>query len=131
MYTVVVGGFLTSALSGSAVTVGGPTAAFIPIVAGVAHQYGAGGLVVCTGMAGAMLVAMGASGLGGVIRCGQGVPTGFGITCACMMWQASFASLDVYWGRRASAASSGAAGGTNPQWQPYMSVDASAIVHFM
>ncbi|EFJ41903.1 hypothetical protein VOLCADRAFT_98158 [Volvox carteri f. nagariensis] len=68
VYTVVVGGFLASALSGSRVTVVGPTAAFIPIVAGVAHAHGAAGLVACTGLAGLMLVAMGATGLGGIIR---------------------------------------------------------------
>ncbi|GFR44603.1 hypothetical protein Agub_g5886 [Astrephomene gubernaculifera] len=68
VYTVVVGGFLASALSGSRVTIVGPTAAFIPIVAGVAHAHGAAGLVACTGIAGLMLIAMGATGLGGVIR---------------------------------------------------------------
>ncbi|GIL66805.1 hypothetical protein Vafri_20307 [Volvox africanus] len=68
LYTVVVGGFLASALSGSRVTVVGPTAAFIPIVAGVAHAHGAEGLVACTGLAGLMLIAMGATGMGGIIR---------------------------------------------------------------
>ncbi len=65
---MVVGGFLASALSGSRVTVVGPTAAFIPIVAGVAHTYGTAGLVACTGLAGLMLVVMGATGMGGIIR---------------------------------------------------------------
>ncbi|KXZ47557.1 hypothetical protein GPECTOR_34g716 [Gonium pectorale] len=68
VYTVVVGGLLASLLSGSRVTVVGPTAAFIPIVAGVAHDHGVAGLVACTGLAGLMLMAMGASGMGGIIR---------------------------------------------------------------
>ncbi|GLC69680.1 hypothetical protein PLESTF_000863900 [Pleodorina starrii] len=68
VYTVVVGGLLASALSGSRVTVVGPTAAFIPIVAGVAHAHGPAGLVACTGLAGLMLLAMGATGMGGIIR---------------------------------------------------------------
>ncbi|PNH02452.1 putative sulfate transporter yvdB, partial [Tetrabaena socialis] len=68
IYTVVVGGFLASALSGSRVTIVGPTAAFIPIVAGVAHDYGPSGLAACTALAGGMLLVMGATGLGGVIR---------------------------------------------------------------
>ncbi len=57
-------GFLISALGGSKVVIGGPTAAFIPIVVGIAHTYGVQNLVVCTGMAGAMLVGMGVTGLG-------------------------------------------------------------------
>ncbi|KAG2429652.1 hypothetical protein HYH02_013991 [Chlamydomonas schloesseri] len=68
VYTVVVGGLLASALSGSRVTIVGPTAAFIPIVAGVAHNYGFGGLAACTAIAGGMLMAMGATGMGGIIR---------------------------------------------------------------
>jgi len=68
LYTAVAAGFTVSALGGSRVSIGGPTAAFIPIVVGVAHTYGAEGLVTCTAMAGCMLVAMGALGLGSVIR---------------------------------------------------------------
>ena len=52
LYTCVVAGFLISALGGSRVNIGGPTAAFIPIVVGVAHKYGPENLIVCTAMAG-------------------------------------------------------------------------------
>ncbi|KAG2501167.1 hypothetical protein HYH03_000982 [Edaphochlamys debaryana] len=68
IYTVVVGGLIASALSGSRVTVVGPTAAFIPIVAGVAHDHGPAGLAACTALAGSMLVVMGVTGMGGIIR---------------------------------------------------------------
>ena len=40
LYTAVVSGFLISVLGGSKVVIGGPTAAFIPIVVGIAHEYG-------------------------------------------------------------------------------------------
>ena len=40
LYTAVIAGFLVSFLGGSKVCIGGPTAAFIPIVVGIAHQYG-------------------------------------------------------------------------------------------
>ncbi len=63
-----VSGFLISALGGSRVCVGGPTAAFIPILLGVAHTYGTDNLVVCTAMSGLMLAAMGALGLGTTIK---------------------------------------------------------------
>ena len=66
--TAVVAGFLVSALSGSKVQIGGPTAAFIPIVVGVAHTYGASGLIVCTMLAGVFLIAMGVARLGGMIK---------------------------------------------------------------
>jgi hypothetical protein len=41
LYTAVISGFLISALGGSKVCIGGPTAAFIPIVVGISHNYGA------------------------------------------------------------------------------------------
>ncbi len=68
LYTAVISGFLISALGGSRVVVGGPTAAFIPIVVGIAHEYGVQNLVVCTGMAGAMLIGMGVTGMGSIIK---------------------------------------------------------------
>jgi len=66
--TAIVAGFLIAALSGSKVQIGGPTAAFIPIVVGVAHEFGAGGLVICTMLAGFVLIAMGVARLGAIIK---------------------------------------------------------------
>ncbi|MEP6511753.1 MAG: SulP family inorganic anion transporter, partial [Dokdonella sp.] len=48
LHTAIVAGFLISLLGGSRVQVGGPTAAFIPVVFGVIAQYGYDGLVVAT-----------------------------------------------------------------------------------
>ncbi|MBL9174281.1 MAG: STAS domain-containing protein [Verrucomicrobiales bacterium] len=66
--TAIIAGFLISALGGSRVQIGGPTAAFIPVVLGVAHDHGFGNLVVCTALAGVMLIAMGFARLGGMIK---------------------------------------------------------------
>ncbi len=68
IFTAIVAGFLISALSGSRVQIGGPTAAFIPIVVGVVKDYGAENLVLCTLMAGVFLLLMGAARLGTMIK---------------------------------------------------------------
>lgn len=68
IYTAVVAGFLISALGGSRVQIGGPTGAFVVIVAGIVQKYGFHGLAVCTVMAGVILIIMGMSGLGAMIR---------------------------------------------------------------
>jgi SulP family sulfate permease len=68
IYTAVVAGFLISALGGSRVQIGGPTGAFVVIVAGIVQKYGLQGLTICTLMAGVILVIIGMSGLGSVIR---------------------------------------------------------------
>src|SRR5687768_12195719 len=46
IYTAIVAGFLISALGGSKVQIGGPTAAFIPVVVMVAAEYGLANLVI-------------------------------------------------------------------------------------
>jgi SulP family sulfate permease len=68
LYTAVVAGFLISALGGSKVQIGGPTGAFVVIVAGIIAKFGTGGLALVTLMAGAILIAMGATGLGTSVR---------------------------------------------------------------
>ncbi|HEV8146894.1 MAG TPA: SulP family inorganic anion transporter [Bryobacteraceae bacterium] len=68
IYTAVVAGFLISALGGSRTQIGGPTGAFVVIVAGIIAKFGISGLLVVTGMAGAILVIMGATGLGTAVK---------------------------------------------------------------
>jgi SulP family sulfate permease len=68
LYTAIIAGFLISALGGSRVQIGGPTGAFVVIVAGIVAQYGIEGLALATIMAGLILVAMGLGRLGGVIK---------------------------------------------------------------
>lgn len=66
--TAVVAGFLISALGGSRVQIGGPTGAFVVLVAEIVHRHGYAGLQTATVMAGILLIIMGAVRLGGVIR---------------------------------------------------------------
>ena len=60
LITAIVAGFLISFFGGSNFLIGGPTGAFIVIVAGIVGQYGMQGLIIATIMAGVFLVIMGA-----------------------------------------------------------------------
>ncbi len=68
LYTAVVAGFLISALGGSRTQIGGPTGAFVVIVAGIVARFGMSGLAMVTVMAGILLVAMGLTGFGAAVR---------------------------------------------------------------
>jgi len=59
LVTAVLGGLLISALGGSRVQIGGPTGAFIVVVAGVITQSGYDGLLLATFLAGMILIAAG------------------------------------------------------------------------
>ncbi len=78
LHTAIIAGFLISALGGSRVQIGGPTAAFIPVVFVVIQKYGYGGLILCTLLAGLMLIAAGLLRLGTLMKyMPQPVVTGF------------------------------------------------------
>lgn len=66
--TAIIAGFLISILGGSRVQIGGPTGAFVVIVYKIVQQYGVDGLLICSLMAGVMLILMGVFRLGTVIR---------------------------------------------------------------
>jgi len=68
IYTAVVAGFVISALGGSRVQIGGPTGAFVVIVAGIIAKFGVSGLLIVTVMAGAILLVMGFTGLGTAVK---------------------------------------------------------------
>ena len=68
LYTAVVAGFLISALGGSRTQIGGPTGAFVVIVAGIVARFGMSGLAMVTLMAGVILLVMGLTGLGSAVR---------------------------------------------------------------
>src|SRR5215467_6043659 len=68
IFTAVIAGFLISALGGSRVAIGGPTGAFVVIVYGIYQQYGLSNLMVCTVMAGCILLIMGFARLGTMIK---------------------------------------------------------------
>jgi sulfate permease, SulP family len=78
IYTAIVAGFLISLLGGSRVQIGGPTGAYIAIIAPIVELHGYEGLAIATLMAGVMLIFM------GIARCGfflryvpHSVTTGF------------------------------------------------------
>jgi SulP family sulfate permease len=68
LYSAVIGGFIISLLGGSRVQIGGPTGAFVVIIYGIVHQYGREALAICTIMAGVILVIMGISRMGTLIK---------------------------------------------------------------
>src|SRR5579883_40847 len=59
LYTAVLAGFLVSALGGSRCQIAGPTGAFVVIVAGIVAKFGLSGLLLCTAMAGVILIILG------------------------------------------------------------------------
>lgn len=85
--TAIIAGFVVSAFGGSSHNIGGPVGAAIVIIYGIVSQFGLSGLIICTMMAGIILIAMGIFRLGGIIKfipypivCG--FTTGIAITIA-------------------------------------------------
>ncbi len=68
LHTAIVAGFLISLLGGSRVQVGGPTAAFVPVVFNVIDKFGFSGLILCTLLAGLMLIAAGVLRVGTLMK---------------------------------------------------------------
>jgi SulP family sulfate permease len=68
LVTAIIGGFMISAFGGSRVQVGGPTGAFVVVVAGVIAHHGYTGLLAATLMAGVILIVAGYAGIGRLMR---------------------------------------------------------------
>ncbi len=68
LYTAVIAGFIISALGGSRTQIGGPTGAFVIIVAGIVLKFGMAGLALVGIMAGVLLLIMGLTGLGSAVK---------------------------------------------------------------
>jgi sulfate permease, SulP family len=68
IWTAIIAGFLISAVGGTKVQIGGPTGAFVPILAAIVATHGYAGLALATVMAGVMLLAMGVFKLGNLIK---------------------------------------------------------------
>ncbi|MGB2604902.1 MAG: SulP family inorganic anion transporter [Candidatus Sulfotelmatobacter sp.] len=68
IYCAIVTGFLISALGGSKTQIGGPTGAFVVVVAGIVAVHGIDGLFMCTMMGGVLLMIMGIAGLGTAVK---------------------------------------------------------------
>ena len=68
IYCAIVTGFLISLLGGSRCQIGGPTGAFVVVIAGIVAAHGVDGLFMCTMMAGVLLVLLGVTGLGSTVK---------------------------------------------------------------
>jgi SulP family sulfate permease len=68
IYCAIVTGFLISALGGSKTQIGGPTGAFVVVIAGIIAKHGVDGLFECTMMAGVLLVLLGITGMGTAVK---------------------------------------------------------------
>src|SRR5947209_4396155 len=68
IFTAIIAGLVISALGGSRVQIGGPTGAFIVVVYGIVQQFGVSGLIIATFIAGVLLIIMGLTKLGNVIK---------------------------------------------------------------
>ncbi|MGO9648932.1 MAG: SulP family inorganic anion transporter [Terriglobales bacterium] len=68
IYCAVVTGFLISLLGGSKTQIGGPTGAFVVVIAGIVALHGVDGLFMCTVMAGLILIILGVTGMGTAVK---------------------------------------------------------------
>ena len=68
IYTAILGGFIVSLLGGSRIQIGGPTGAFVVIVAGIIAEHGLSGLLMVTMMAGVLLLLLAVTGLGQAVK---------------------------------------------------------------
>ncbi len=68
LITAIIAGFTISALGGSRVQIGGPTGAFIVVIAGIIQMYGINGLIISSIMAGFILIAFGLMRLGNLLK---------------------------------------------------------------
>ena len=68
LITAIIAGFIISAFGGTRVQIGGPTGAFIVIIYGIIQQFGLVGLMIATILAGIMLIIMGLTKMGSIIK---------------------------------------------------------------
>jgi len=68
IYCAIITGFLISLLGGSKTQIGGPTGAFVVVIAAIVAAHGVDGLFMCTMMAGVLLVIMGATSMGSAVK---------------------------------------------------------------
>lgn len=68
LITAIAAGLIVSILGGSRVQIAGPTGAFIVVVYAIVARHGLDGLLIATFMAGLILILMGLTRLGGIIK---------------------------------------------------------------
>lgn len=99
LYTVIVAGAVIALAGGSRVNVSGPTAAFVVVLLPITQQFGLGGLLLATAMAGAILLVMGLGRLGRFIELVPypvtiGFTAGIGVVIATLQLK-DFLGLEV------------------------------------
>ncbi len=90
LYTAIVAGIVVGLFGGTRMQIAGPTGAFIVLLSDIVHQHGMGGLQIATIMAGLILLFMGFTKMGHVIKfIPQSVVIGFtsGIGCIIFIGQ--------------------------------------------
>src|SRR4051812_12250074 len=68
LWTAIIAGFIIAALGGSRFQIGGPTGAFVPVLAGDVATHGYEGLALATMLAGVLLFLAGVFKLGALLR---------------------------------------------------------------
>jgi SulP family sulfate permease len=68
LLTAIVGGLIVSLFGGSRVQIGGPTGAFIVVIASIIGKYGIEGLLISTFLAGIILILMGVFKMGSLLK---------------------------------------------------------------
>ena len=87
IYTAIVAGALVSILGGSRLQIAGPTGAFIVILSGITAEYGIAGLQTATLMAGVILLLLGLTRMGAIIKfIPDPVIVGFTAGIAVIIW---------------------------------------------
>jgi sulfate permease, SulP family len=100
LYTAIIAGLAVTLFGGSRLQIAGPTGAFVVILAGVTAQHGVDGLQIATFMAGLILLALGLTRLGGIIRfipdpVITGFTAGIGVIIFVGQWRYFFGLLPV------------------------------------
>lgn len=95
IYTAIIAGLLVSAFGGTRLQIAGPTGAFIAILAGITAKYGIEGLQLATLMAGIILLLLGVTRMGAVIKFIPapvivGFTAGIGVIIWVSQWQDFF-----------------------------------------
>lgn len=99
LYTAIIAGIIIALAGGSRVNISGPTAAFVVILLPIVHEYGLGGLLIASVMAGIMLIIMGLARMGKLMEyipytVIMGFTAGIGVVIATIQIK-DFLGLDV------------------------------------
>lgn len=100
LYTVLIGGSIIALTGGSRFNVSGPTAAFVVILLPITQQFGVGGLLLCTAMAGVILISMAVLRAGALLQfipypVTLGFTAGIGIVIATLQVKDAFGLTNI------------------------------------